>query len=123
MHEEVGTHIKVPGPLSSIYRCSQPEVYCKPEVRRNHFPTLEHKELAQFEFIVIHKKGKENINADALSRAKHLDEPTDEENKKHQEANEFGEIKITFASELDRDPVVIGRERQKFAGYPPTVHN
>ena len=35
-------------------------------------------ELAQFEFIVIHKIGSENINADALSRAKHLDEPTTE---------------------------------------------
>ena len=37
-------------------------------------------ELAQFEFIVIHKKGSENVNANALSRAKHLDEPTAEEN-------------------------------------------
>jgi len=48
---------------------------------------------------VIHKKGSENINADALSRAKHLDEPTAEENKEYQEANEVGEMKITFASE------------------------
>ena len=45
-------------------------------------------ELAQFEFIVIHKKGSENVNADALSRAKHLDEPTTEENEEYQEANE-----------------------------------
>ena len=37
-------------------------------------------ELAQFEFIVIHKKGSKNVNADALSRAKHFDEPTAEEN-------------------------------------------
>ena len=36
---------------------------------------------AEFQFIVIHKKGSENVNADALSRAKHLDEPTEEVNK------------------------------------------
>ena len=47
---------------------------------------------------MIHKKGSENINADALSRAKHLDEPTTEENEEYQEANEVGEMKITFAS-------------------------
>ena len=51
-------------------------------------------ELAQFEFIMIHKKGSENVNADALSRANHLDE-------EYQEANEMGEMKITFASELE----------------------
>ena len=33
-------------------------------------------DLAQFEFIVIHKKGMENVNADAFSRSNHLDEPT-----------------------------------------------
>ena len=54
-------------------------------------------ELAQFEFIVIHKKGSENVNADALSRAKHLDEPTEEENEEYREANEVDEMKITFA--------------------------
>ena len=65
-------------------------------------------ELAQFEFIVIHKKGSENVNADALSRAKHLDEPTKEENEEYQEANEVGEMKITFASELEGNPVEVG---------------
>jgi len=80
-------------------------------------------ELAQFEFIVIHKKGSENVNADALSRAKHLDEPTTEENEEYQEANEVGEMKITFASELAGNPVEVGKVRRKFAGYPPTVHN
>ena len=65
-------------------------------------------ELAQFEFIVMHKKGSENVNADALSRAKHLDEPTTEENEEYQEANEVGEMKITFASELE------GKGRRKF---------
>ena len=50
---------------------------------------------------MIHKKGSENGNADALSRAKHLDEPTTEENEEYQEAKEVGEVKITFASELE----------------------
>jgi len=68
-------------------------------------------ELAQYEFIVIHKKGSENINA--LSRAKHLDEPTTEENEEYQEANEVGEMKITFASELEGNPVEIGKVRMK----------
>ena len=80
-------------------------------------------ELAQFEFIVIHKKGSENVNADALSRAKHLDEPTTEENEEYQEANKVGEMKITFASELEGNPVEIGRVRRKFSRYPPAIHN
>ena len=80
-------------------------------------------ELAQFEFIVRHTKGSENVNADASSRAKHLDGPTEEENEEYQEANEAGEMKITFASELEGNPVEIGKERGKFAGYPPAIHN
>ena len=32
-------------------------------------------------------------------------------------------MKITFASELNGDPEEIGKERQKFAGYPPAVHS
>ena len=69
-------------------------------------------ELTQFQFIVIHKEGSENINADSLSQAKHLDEPTEEE-------NELGEMKITFASELKGDPEEIVRKQQKFDQYPP----
>ena len=61
--------------------------------------------------------------ADALSRAKHLDEPTTEENEEYQEANEVGEMKITFASELAGNPVEVGKVRRKFAGYTPAVHN
>ena len=80
-------------------------------------------ELAQFEFFVIHKKGSENVNADALSRTKHSDEPTEEENEEHQEANEGGEMKITFASALQGDPVEIGKVWRKFDGYPPAIHN
>ena len=40
-----------------------------------------------------------------------------------EEENEVGEMKITFASELEGNPLEIGREQQKFAGYPPAVHN
>ena len=72
-------------------------------------------ELAQFEFIVIHKKGSENVIADALSRAKHLDEPTEKENEEYHEANEVGE--------MNGNPVEIGIERWKFAGYLPALHN
>ena len=54
-------------------------------------------ELAQFEFIVMHMKGSENVHDNALSRAKHLDEPTAEENEEYQGVKEVGEMKITFA--------------------------
>ena len=33
-----------------------------------------------------------------------VDEPTTEENEEYQEANEVGEMKITFASELEGNP-------------------
>ena len=35
--------------------------------------------LANYDFHVIHKPGKDNVNADALSRCKHADEPDDED--------------------------------------------
>ena len=35
----------------------------------------------------------------------------------------MGEMKITFASELDGNPVEIGKVRRKLAGYPPAIHN
>ena len=60
-------------------------------------------ELAQFEFIVIHKNGVENINADALSRSNHLDKPTKAENEEYQKDNEVGELKVTYATDLDGD--------------------
>ena len=46
-----------------------------------------------------------------------------EEKEEYQEANEVGEMKITFASELEGNPVEIGRVWQKFARYPPAIHN
>ena len=78
-------------------------------------------ELAQFEFIVIHKKGSENVNADALSCVKHLDEPTAEENEEHHEENEVGEMKIIFATDIQGDLEEIGKLRRDFTGYAPAV--
>ena len=80
-------------------------------------------ELAQFEFIVIHKKGSENVNADALSCVKHLDEPTAEENEEHHEENEVGEMKIIFATDIQGDLEEIGKLRRDFTGYAPAVHS
>ena len=72
---------------------------------------------------MIHKKGSENVNADALSRSKHLDEPTAEENEEHQEENEVGEMKITFADEIHGDPEEMGRSRRDFQSYVTAVHS
>ena len=81
-----------------------------------HFSTLV-ADLAQFEFIMIHKKGIENVNLNAMSRSDHLDELMKRENKKYQTGNEVGELKITYATDLEADPVEIAKERQRFAGY------
>ena len=35
----------------------------------------------------------------------------------------MGELKITLELELEGNPVEIGRERQKFAGYLPAIHS
>ena len=35
----------------------------------------------------------------------------------------MGEIKIAFASDLDREPEDIAKDRQRFIGYQPAVHN
>ena len=64
---------------------------------------------------MIHKKGVDNINADALSRANHLDEPTEAENEEYQIDNEVGELKITYATNLEGDPAEIGKEKQEFS--------
>ena len=53
-------------------------------------------QLAGYFLKVIHKKGKEISNADALSRAKHLPEPTPSENKEYAEYQEQEEPHITF---------------------------
>ena len=83
-------------------------------------------ELAQYNFIVIHKKGVENINADALSRATHLDEPTQAENEEYQAENEVGELKIKFATDMDRDPAEVAKEMRMLCSlnsYPAAVHS
>ena len=76
--------------------------------------------MAQFEFIVIQKKGIENVYADAFSRSNHLNESTKEENEEYQLENEVGELKITYATDLEGDPSEIAKER--FAGYSPAMH-
>ena len=81
-----------------------------------HFSTLV-PDFAQFEFIMIHKKGIENMNLNPMSRSDHLDELMKEENKKYQADDEVEELKITYATDLDADPVEIAKERQRFAGY------
>ena len=72
---------------------------------------------------MIHKKGIENVDADALSISDHLDEPSKEENEEYQADNEVAELKITYATNLGGDPAEIAKERQRFAGYLPAVHN
>ena len=42
-------------------------------------------ELQSFEFEIKHRPGKKNLNADALSRSKHLREPTKEEEEEQAE--------------------------------------
>ena len=73
--------------------------------------------MAQFEFIVIHQKGTENVNADALSRSDQFEEPTKEEYEEYQLNDEVGEFKTTYTTDLDRVLEEIARERWKFVGY------
>ena len=91
MHEEVGTYFKVCAPFL-VYTDAASLKYIVNLKSEETFFQHWYVELAQF--IVINKKGSENVNADALSRAKHLDEPTTEENEEYQEAKEVGEMKI-----------------------------
>ena len=53
-------------------------------------------DLAQYEFIVIHKKEIDNLNVDALSRSDLLDVPTKEENKEYQADNEVIDVRQIF---------------------------
>ena len=121
MYEEVGTYSEVPSPFLVYLDAASLKYIVNLKSEETIFQHW-YAELAQFEFIVIHKKGSENVNADALSRAKHLDEPTADENEEYQGANEVGVMKITFASELEGNPVEIGKER-RISGYPPAIHN
>ena len=49
-------------------------------------------------------KGVDNVHADALSRSNHLDKPTKAENEEYQKDNEVGELKITYATDLEGYP-------------------
>ena len=51
------------------------------------------------------------------------DEPTKTENEEYQIENEVGELKITYATDLEGDPRDIAKERWKFAGYSPAIHS
>ena len=80
-------------------------------------------DLAQYEFIVIHKKDIENVSTDALSRSDPWDVPTKEENEEYQADNEVGELKMTYATDLEWDPAEIAKERWRLAGYWPAMHS
>ena len=58
-------------------------------------------QLAGYVFKVIHKKGKENSNADALSRANHLPKPTLSENEEYAEYQEQEEPHITYEERVN----------------------
>ena len=58
-------------------------------------------QLVGYIFKVIHKKGKENSNADALSRARHLPEPTPSENDEYAEYQEQEEPHITYEERVN----------------------
>ena len=49
-------------------------------------------------------------------------EPTKKEKAEYQGDNEVGELKITYATDLEGDPEKIAKERRRFAGYFPAVH-
>ena len=63
------THIQLL-PIQSSYRC------LRPKVSDFHEKSIQfvHKMVAGFNFSVVHKKGKENSNADALSQSEHMGE-------------------------------------------------
>ena len=52
--------------------------------------------LGGLQFKVFHKKGKENTNADALSRSTHLPNPTEEEIEEYREDQEFERPRVEF---------------------------
>ena len=58
-------------------------------------------QLAGYVLKVIHKKGKENSNADTLSMAKHLPKPTLSENEENAEYQEQEEHHIIFEEHLN----------------------
>ena len=55
--------------------------------------------------LVIHKKRSEKMNVE------------------YQLNNEVGEMKITFARDLEEKTAEIAKERRRLTGYPPTVRS
>ena len=81
-------------------------------------------EVQQYDFTVFHKAGKLNRNADALSRAGHLDAPTPEE---EQEGRQYvGAVatialdRLTFRAEQQKDRVLQEVARWEKDGLPST---
>jgi len=60
---------------------------------------------------------------DALWRSDHLDKPTKEENEEYQVDNEVGELKKTYATDLEGDLAGIAKESQRFAEYLPALYS
>ena len=64
-------------------------------------------ELQQYSFRVIHKPGRSNLNADALSRSNHLPDPSQEEEDEQRmaavEPQEFSREKVLQAQKEDPD--------------------
>merc|ERR1712215_346268 len=87
--------------------CCPFQVYGKPE--NHNFAVLEPsgiwlrwlQELQSYDFQVFHKPGKDNTNADNLSRCDHLPEPTAEETKEAEE--EYVRNLYQYVQELDEE--------------------
>ena len=90
-------------------------------------------ELAGYDFTVIHRPGKENLNADALSRREGMPEPDKEEHEEHStyigSMNALGPA--TYPRELERgqilnsqaaDPILRQVRLWICAGKPPEKH-
>ena len=65
-------------------------------------------ELAGYDFTVKHRPGKENTNADAMSRSEHMPDPTPEEEEEHN--SYIGCLQAlgpsTYPRELDRTNIL-----------------
>ena len=61
-----------------------------------------YQELAGFNFTVIHKKGKENSNADALSRSSHMAEAPQLEEDEYAEFYDIEKLVIRFEGGVNK---------------------
>ena len=67
-------------------------------------------ELSSYDFEVRHRAGKDNLNADALSRSEHHPEPTAEE--VAEQENEFGPQLLRAVRELDQEEQERGIQKE-----------